>query len=112
MATKSMKLSGLKKALVIAKDEADNDLPLQHLVVFLEVAMSPGNSGLELCEKLDMSQASMSRALSALGTIHRQGKPGLKWVITREDDYERRRKVSELTTKGKTILSKMMEALA
>ncbi|MGG9998958.1 MarR family winged helix-turn-helix transcriptional regulator [Pseudovibrio ascidiaceicola] len=85
-------------------------LPLNMCHVFLCVAAKPGISTNELVEQTGLSQASISRNLTALGKIHRNGKPGFDVVQCVEDPNDRRRNVSFLAPKGKYLLEEIVAA--
>jgi DNA-binding MarR family transcriptional regulator len=57
---------------------------------------------------MGVSQASVSRAIAALGELHRLGKPGYNLVETHEDPEERRRKIVFLSKKGIDVMTKVV----
>lgn len=89
----------------------DPELPLQTVAVFVAVALKPGITMKDLGPLVGLSQASISRNVAALAKTHRLDKPGLDLLIAREDPVERRRKIVELTPKGRGVLSALLAAL-
>lgn len=72
--------------------------------VVMQVAIHPGITMQELEKATDLSLASVSRNLMALGKYHRLGKPGLYLIETADDPTERRRKIAFLTPKGRKFV--------
>ncbi|WP_019025377.1 MULTISPECIES: MarR family winged helix-turn-helix transcriptional regulator [unclassified Thioalkalivibrio] len=87
----------------------DPQLPIQTAAVFLTVAARPGITMLDIGKKLNTSQASCSRNVSALSKWRRQGSPGLDVVVAKEDPAERRRKQVWLTPKGEDLLRSILD---
>jgi len=89
----------------------ESDMPTQQVQAFLAVALRPGLTMQDMSEMVGMSQASCSRNVSALSKWHRLDKPGLDYIEAVEDPRERRRKIMYLTPKGRTRMTKALEAL-
>lgn len=81
----------------------DPEMQAHTINIFLVVCMNPGITMKDLGQQLGVSQATMSRNIAALGKVHRLNRPGLDLVEAQEDPAERRRKIVNLTPKGKRI---------
>jgi DNA-binding MarR family transcriptional regulator len=90
----------------------DSEMPMQMASVFLRVAMQPGITIKELMTLEDISQSSASRNVAALSDWNRAHKPGHGLIKAVEDPYERRRKIVDLTPKGKRVAATMNDLLA
>lgn len=78
---------------------------LQQMQVMFEVALKPGISLQELADRTDLSNASITRNIQALGEGQLKGlKPGLSLVETTVDPKESRALCVILTPKGKTFM--------
>jgi len=92
----------------------DPEMQAHTINIFLMVCMNPGITMKDLGNQLGLSQATMSRNIAALGKVHRLNRPGYDLVQAEEDPVERRRKIVNLTAKGKrvqeSLLSIMKEA--
>lgn len=83
-------------------------VPLHHLRLVLEVVMRGGRCTYQqLQETLDLTNSSVSRTVNALGSEHRNGKPGLGLLTTYPDPDEGRRFVVTLTPKGTAFLRQL-----
>ena len=93
-------------ALIRVTDEfrkLDAEMPMQTAAVFLHVMFTPGVTMKDLADRCGISQASTSRNIAALSKWHRLGKAGHDLVEAVEDPAERRRKIVNLTPKGKRV---------
>lgn len=81
---------------------------LQAFNIVMEVFIRPGSTMQELEKNTDMSLASVSRNLMALGKWHRLGRPGLDLVECVDDPHERRRKIAFLTKDGREFVSDIL----
>ncbi|HLZ66230.1 MAG TPA: MarR family transcriptional regulator [Aliidongia sp.] len=88
----------------------DPDLPIQYALSFLTIAQREGMSMGELAQHLGIAQSSASRNIAALSKWHSFGKAGHDLVEAHEDPRERRRKLVQLTPKGKRLV-KILEAI-
>lgn len=66
----------------------------------------------QLSDWLGVSLSTCSRNLTALGDVHRNGKPGLQVVITKPDPADARRMMAFLTPKGKRVATSLLEYLS
>ncbi|SEL45197.1 MarR family winged helix-turn-helix transcriptional regulator [Halomonas daqiaonensis] len=73
---------------------------IQAAHIYMEVVIQQGITVGELIRKTGLSQASCSRNLALLSKVQRHGRPGFDLVVSLEDPYERRRKVTYLTPRG------------
>lgn len=91
--------------------KGSSEVPLSQLQCFVEIAKSPGLTMKDLGSRMGISQSSSSRTVAALSAWHRLNKPGMNLVVTNEDPVERRRKVINLTAKGKRVAAKLFEIM-
>ena len=92
--------------------EVDPELQAQTLATLIEVARHPdGIKMQELAARVNISQSSVSRNISAMSHTHRVGKPGYNLVIAFEDPTERRRKIVRLTPNGQRLVKRLLAAL-
>jgi len=88
----------------------DPDLPIQYALSFLTIAQHEGMSMGELAHHLGIAQSSASRNIAALSKWHSFGKAGHDLVEAHEDPRERRRKLVELTPRGRKLVQ-ILEAI-
>lgn len=81
----------------------DPEMQAHTINIFVMVCMNPGITMKDLGNRLGVSQATMSRNIAALGKVHRLNRPGYDLLQAEEDPVERRRKVVNLTAKGKRV---------
>lgn len=89
----------------------DAEMPMQTAAVFLNVVLNPGVTMKDLADRCGISQASTSRNIAALSKWHRLGKAGHDLVEAVEDPAERRRKIVNLTAKGKRVAASIEAAM-
>lgn len=92
----------------------DPEIQAQTVTCFLEVAMNPGITMKDLGERVGISQSSVSRNVAALSKVHRLNRPGHDLLVAVEDPMERRRKIVNLTEKGRKVaesLKSIMEPI-
>lgn len=105
----SKAVNALVEILELIRKDIDPEMPIQMVVVFLRLALKGEASMQDLMDAAGISQASISRNVSALSKTHRRGKPGHNLVIAFEDPMERRRKLVRLSTKGKKLADKVSD---
>ncbi len=88
--------------------EMKPDMPLHLASVFLLIAMKPGIGQRDLIGLVDISQAGVSRNVTALTAIDRHGKPGLNFVVQRRDPTDARNTMLYLTDEGDAFLRKLI----
>src|ERR1700761_2752142 len=88
----------------------DPDMPIQYALSFLTIAQHEGMSMGELAQHLGIAQSSASRNIAALSKWHSFGKAGHDLVEAHEDPRERRRKLVQLTPKGRRLIA-MLKAI-
>lgn len=81
----------------------DPEMQAHTINIFVMVCMNPGITMKDLGNRLGVSQATMSRNIAALGKVHRLNRPGYDLLQAEEDPVERRRKIVNLTAKGKRV---------
>lgn len=94
------------------RSEVDSEMPLQMVAVLLTIAAEEDVPMAEVARVTNLSQASISRNVAALGMIHRKKKPGYGLVDAYEDPMERRRKLLRLTPKGRSLINKITKQIA
>lgn len=100
-------------ALIDALEELrklDDEMPIQTAVTFLTAALKPGCSMKELSDRIGLGQSSASRNVSTLAKWKSPGRPGHEVLETAEDILDRRRKVVDLTPKGKRIIDSIVKS--
>lgn len=89
--------------------ELDPEMPIQTVLTFLHVARKPGMSMTELAQAAELGQGSASRNIVAWTDINRMKQPGYDMVRYEDDRLgDARRKVSQLTTKGRGFLTRIL----
>jgi len=83
------------------------EMQIQTAMTLLQVGLEPGITMKRLCEKVGISQASISRNVAILGDGLRPEKPGFKLLTAKEDPYERRRKIVTLTPAGVRVCNSL-----
>jgi DNA-binding MarR family transcriptional regulator len=89
----------------------DKDIPAHTVNIFLTVCMQPGITMKELSERLGIPQSTMSRNVSVLSRYKSFGEPGYDLLETDIDPTERRRKIVNLTHKGRLVQKAIAEIL-
>lgn len=97
---------------IIAMLRAENEYltPQMAQMLFL-IAQRPGLTSQQLSDLTGLAISSISRNLTALGEWHRLGKEGFNLVETVQDPEERRRALAFLTSKGRTLVRRVLERL-
>jgi DNA-binding MarR family transcriptional regulator len=83
--------------------EIDSDMPMAQAHCLLLIAKNEGLSLKELADRADVGMASASRYISKFSKPM-SGRKGLGLVIATEDPLERRKKIIELTPKGRAFI--------
>ena len=93
--------------------QLDPEMQAQTMVTFLLVAESDPEPipMSKLGELSGLAQSSVSRNIASLGAWSRHNRPGLKLVESKEDLFDRRRKLVSLTSSGRR-LKEMLENLS
>lgn len=92
--------------------EKNENMPVQVLNVFLTVALNEGKSMREMMQYADIdSQSTISRHLIDLGPRNRYKKEGYKLVQQKIDPMEMRKKQYTLTSRGRKLLSTVLDHL-
>ena len=84
--------------------EIDSDMPMAQAHCLLLIAQNEGLSLKELADRAGVGMASASRYVSNFSKPVAQGRKGLGLVIATEDPMERRKKIIELTPKGRAFI--------
>lgn len=90
----------------------DPQMQAQTFMCFLMVAQFGPCNMQDIKDVANVSQASLSRNLSALGLVHRRGMPGFGLVETWEDPMNRKAKLVKLTPKGEALKKQIMDVLS
>jgi DNA-binding MarR family transcriptional regulator len=104
-------LHGMAKAIGELR-KIEPEIEAQAMLTLLWVAIQPGITMKELSERIGVSQSTTSRNVAMLGEINRRHEPGHGLLVAREDPTERRRKIVELTAKGRLVVASIAEHLA
>lgn len=116
-------LDAIRETVAIVR-ELYPTMPLQQFAVLIEVVNQEGITSPELSKRLNMTGASVSRSLQALGkhvvfpkeytgqAVHPTKVKGLELIETRPDVEEPRRHAVWLTPKGQELASKMRKAMS
>jgi DNA-binding MarR family transcriptional regulator len=75
-------------------------MPLHHVLAMLHVAVVEGQSVSDYALELDLPHSSMSRHLLDIGSLRREGRPGLGLVALGFAPEDRRTHIATLTPKG------------
>jgi DNA-binding MarR family transcriptional regulator len=110
MSTYRTEIHHLFQAIDTIRTKSD-DMPAQQFLCFLAIARHPGITAEQLGREVGINQSSVSRNTMALSEWHRVGKPGAGYIERVEDPVERRRFIFFLTSKGKAVMKKALEAL-
>lgn len=89
----------------------DPEMQAHTINIFLIVCITPNVTMKALGERLGVANATMSRNIAALGKTHRLNRPGYDLCVAEEDPVERRRKVVNLTAKGKRVRDAVLEIM-
>jgi DNA-binding MarR family transcriptional regulator len=92
------------------RKELKQDMPLSYVSLFLLVCLEEGITMPEIGERLDMSQASVSRGVKVLGRYREAGETqGFNIIFTTQDLEERRRFAVFLTPEGKKLRERIIK---
>lgn len=89
----------------------DPDMPIQYATSFLYICRYEGLSIKELMDLIGLVQSSTSRNVAALAEWQKFEKPGLGLITTVEDPKDRRKKIIELSSKGKEVIGKLQAVM-
>jgi len=99
-------LKELKKSLETLRG-LDSDMPMAQALALLVIAEKEGLSLKELAEEIGVGMASASRYVAFFGKPTPLSKKGLGLVVATEDPMERRKKIINLTAKGRALVNKL-----
>lgn len=86
-------------------------MPLQYVLTFLEVCVDEGKGVLEYAERAEVPPTVMTRHLLDIGDRNRAREDGFGLITQERDKLDLRRHHARLTTKGKALMHRMMQAL-
>jgi DNA-binding MarR family transcriptional regulator len=89
------------------RKEIDPEMPVQQLLTYLVAVRQPGIPMQDAMTELNISSASISRNVAALGRINRHHDKGHDLIDAQEDPMERRRKVLSPTPTGQRLLARL-----
>jgi len=106
-------IGGLDQLIDVLEEfrKIDPNMPVQYALSFLYVARHEGHSMRELKDFAGLSQAAVSRNVSALSNVHKRKGGGYELVATKEDIENRRLKRLYLTSKGRRWVRSIVKAL-
>lgn len=102
---------GLTNALEMFRVAGGRDIPIQLLIIFLQIAEHDGILQQSLVKLSGMSEASVSRMVDWLGDEHRSGKSGLRLIRKERDPEFYKRWKLFLTPKGQQVAALMIQQL-
>ena len=106
-----LELSGLQVIITVLNHFAvlDQEMPIQQLRVYVEVALrDPEPTPMsELSIAVGIAQSSASRNVAALSNWNRHHNKGHDLLRAYEDPMNRRRKLVELTPKGRALKARL-----
>jgi DNA-binding MarR family transcriptional regulator len=86
-------------------------MPLQYVMTFLLVATEEGKGVVEYSKMNDVSPTVMTRHLLDIGDRNREREAGFGLVTQERDVHDLRRHHARITTKGKALAHRIMQAL-
>jgi YD repeat-containing protein len=102
-----MDLRQLESALAAFSSLSPTSFPVHHAEVFLYVAGQGSATYDQIEQALNLSNATVSRTVHALGDTHRKGYDGHGLLETHRDPEEGRRFVVRLTAKGHALVRQL-----
>jgi DNA-binding MarR family transcriptional regulator len=102
-----MDLRQLENALAAFSSLSPTSFPVHHAEVFLFVAANRNVTYDEIEQALNLSNATVSRTVHALGDTHRKGYSGFGLLETFRDPEEGRRFRVRLTAKGHALIRQL-----
>lgn len=93
------------------------NFPVTHMLLFLEVARNEnekrGWGVLEIGERLDITQATVSRGIVDLSarTVPTGASEAIDLVTTEADPHDHRKRIPVLTKKGRRVYDKIMRMM-
>ena len=104
-------LIGLTNALEMFRVAGGRDIPIQLVIVFMQIAANDGILQQSLVRMSCLSEASVSRMVDWLGDSQRPDKSGLRLIRKERDpEYHKRWKLF-LTPKGQQVAALMIQQL-
>lgn len=103
-------LVDLLNALEIFR-ETRRDMPLQHVIAYLLVAIEEGLGPTEYGAKVGVQQPVMSRTLLDIGDRNRHREAGFGWITQRPDPMHLSRNQSMLTDTGVALANRVIRTL-
>lgn len=85
------------------------DMPLQVAVTFWMVAEYPGITQAEITRLGNMVPASVNRHIAILGKYDARRDEGFDLIRVDVDEFDRRRKLINLTAKGQILVDRLMQ---
>lgn len=89
----------------------DDNMPLQTLAVFVAVAQHEPISISALGEMVGLAQSSASRNVAALSERHWLKRPGANLVMFESDPADIRRKLVQLSPKGRRVIDQLVNII-
>lgn len=83
-------------------------MPMQTAAIFLAIALRSGITQAQLAAMVGISQSSVSRNITALSAMTRQGKEGLNLVVQRHDPMDGRAHEQHLTKDGRALADQFL----
>jgi DNA-binding MarR family transcriptional regulator len=86
-------------------------MEVQMLQAVLYLYNNPNAADTDLMAELNLTQGTVSALMWALADYKRHDKPGHGLVIREEDPYDRRKRSSVLSAKGKRFVERLIETI-
>lgn len=107
LAMEKKQMDSLMSALAELRD-LDMDMPIAQALSLLLIAKHEGLSLSDLAKKAGVGMASASRYVAAFGKPTKPGAKGFGLAVAVEDPMERRKKIINLTPKGRAFVAKLL----
>ena len=86
-------------------------MTIQHAMVLVYVARSPGCRVTGLATLLDLNKSTMSRLLTLLGPREVDGQPGMGLICYHQDPHDIRNKLVDLSPAGRHFMRRITDKL-
>lgn len=101
-----MQLKTLAQAIETLRG-VDGEMTIREAAAFLVVASKEGLALYDIAAKLNIPDSSVSRIMANLSKVNPRKGDGADLVTLRADDFSLRKKVAELSPKGRKLLEQL-----